>query len=282
MWRKEKMRGKFPMGTVAIASLSDNSEMPFTSDAQRRAMYANDPQAAEEFAHDSPPESGHQWLPSEHVAIVGQTGTGKTHLTDRLIRENRRYAIVFKTKLDPEDEHWAVRKYWRGFHRIEKASEINNPRFSRFVLIPPIGPRGKRYDEQYRQGWDLIDRVYKQGRWTVVFDEEWYCEKFLAMREGVELLLTQGRGKGISVVTGFQRPSQITRFALSQAQHVFAFAGDGRDARTIGESAHLAMRDAVAALTGHDFAHYHQRTRTILRGNARRLSAVIRPLGGII
>lgn len=212
------------------------------------------------------------WVPGEHVAIVGQTGSGKTHLIDRLVRENRQYVVVFKTKDDPEDKD----KYWRGFKRVETVKGLDDTRYTRFLLHPPLGKTRDPYEHQAREFWRLIDKVFKQGGWTVVFDEQWYIEHFLKGKEGVEMLLTQGRSKGISVVMGAQRPVEISRFALSQASHVVMFRGDRRDADTLGRATSVAVRPVVESLREHDFAYWHQRTRSIVKGNARSLTRVVR------
>jgi hypothetical protein len=122
-----------------------------------------------------------------------------------------------------------------------------------------------------------VDRVWSQGNWTVVFDEQWYIEQVLGGRDGVEMLVTQGRGKGISVVMGAQRPANISRFVLSQATHVFMFRGDNRDAVTLGEATAKDVRAHIEHLTEHDFAYWHQRTRSIVLGNARALGHLIGP-----
>jgi DNA helicase HerA-like ATPase len=215
-----------------------------------------------------------EWRPGEHVVVAGTTGSGKTHLIDRLLRENRTHVIVFKTKDDPEDRT----KYWKGFRRIEKASGIDDTRYSRFLLAPPLGKFPRQYEHQIREGHALVARVWKQGHWTVVFDERWYCEKFLGLEAGINMLETQGRSKGLTIVSGIQRPVEVSRFALSQAGHVFMFRGDNRDADTLGRATTRDIRTVVEGLTGHDFAYWHTRSRTIMRGNTRALPRIVAPL----
>lgn len=218
------------------------------------------------------------WHPGEHVAVIGQTGRGKTHVIDRLVRENRAYVIVFKTKDDPEDAD----KYWRGFKRIETVSGLTDTRFTRFLLAPPLGKYPQQYDHMIREGHRLIAKVFKQGGWTVVFDERWLAENILGLQSGIEMLETQGRSKGISVVSGMQRPVDVSRQALAQATHIVSFAGDTRDGDTIGKATTKPYGQAVMALKEHDFAYYHRVSGRIMRGNSQGLSAVIRPaLAGV-
>lgn len=215
------------------------------------------------------------WLPGEHMAVIGDTGTGKTYLLAKAILPLRRFVVVFKTKADKDDD-----SKWRGYHRIRKASGIMDERYDRFLLDPP-------YSRQAVEGYHLLERVYRQGGWTVVIDEGWLTER-LGLQEYIERLLTQGRSQGISVVFGQQRPVTTSRFVISQCTHLFTFRVEGRDAITIGESATPRLlpyiseqyaerhKDTSHLLSGHDFAYYHRPTRTVGVGNARSIGALLR------
>lgn len=204
------------------------------------------------------------WKQGEHVAIIGQTGSGKTRLTAALVRQ-REYVVVLKTKRDRED---AV--YWRGFHVITKASSMDDQRYNRFLLRP-------RYERQAREGWDMLERGWKQGGWTLVIDENWYAEKSLGLRRQIEKVLTQGRSGFTTIVVGMQRPVDISRFGLSQATHVFSFIGDSRDAKTIAEATTDNVREHITSLSKFEFAYWNQKERIISRGFEQQLARIIRP-----
>jgi DNA helicase HerA-like ATPase len=215
------------------------------------------------------------WMPGEHMAVIGDTGTGKTYLMAKAILPLRKYVVVFKTKADDDDD-----SKWRGYHRIRTAKGIRDERYERFLLDPV-------YRSQAREGYDLLDRVWRQGGWTIVIDEGWYTEK-LGLQPYIERLLTQGRSTHISVVFGQQRPVATSRFVISQTSHLFTFRVEGRDADTIAEattprllpyiSERYAERtgDSSHLLTGFDFAYYHRPSRTVGVGNARTLGHLIR------
>lgn len=215
------------------------------------------------------------WMPGEHMAVIGDTGTGKTYLLAKAILPLRRYVVVFKTKADKDDD-----SKWKGYKRIARARDIRDERHERFLLDPA-------YRSQAREGYDLLERVWRMGGWTVVIDEGWYTEK-LGLQPYIERLLTQGRSQDISVVFGQQRPVTTSRFVISQCSHLFTFRVEGRDAVTIGESAsprllpyiseQYAERkgDTSQLLQGHDFAYYHRPTRTVGIGNARSLGRLLR------
>lgn len=221
------------------------------------------------------PSAPFPWMPGEHMAVIGDTGTGKTYLLAKAILPLRRFVVVFKTKADPDDD-----SKWKGYQRIRKASGIRDERHERFILDPV-------YRDQAREGYNLLERVWKMGGWTIVIDEGWYTEK-LGLQPYIERLLTQGRSQGISVVFGQQRPVTTSRFVISQCSHLFTFRVEGRDAETIGESTtprllpyisekHAARTgDESRLLSGHDFAYYHRPTRTVGVGNARTIGQLIR------
>lgn len=206
-----------------------------------------------------PPGPPFPWKVGEHIAVVGDTGSGKTFLV-RELTDLRAYCVVFRTKGD--------NIVFRNMHKTTRASTMDDLYKPRLLLHP-------KYEHQLREGYDLLERAYTQGGWTVVIDEQWYVEK-LGLRAMVERLLTQARSLHVSVVMGMQRPSQISRFILSQASHVFVFRTEGRDVKTVAEATSPRMREAVDSLTGYDFAYFHRPTRTVIaRGNAKRLASVL-------
>jgi hypothetical protein len=202
------------------------------------------------------------WRVGEHVAAVGDTGSGKTYLVSKLT-ELRQYVVIFRTK--PDDIKFP------GFRKARTVAALDDLYETRILLEPKHG-------QQMRQGYELLTRVFDQGGWTVVIDEEWFVEARLHLTEYVETLLTQGRSKKISVVIGTQRPARISRFVISQCTHLFTFRVEGRDLQTIKEATTPRIVDPVAALTGHNFAYYHRGKRVVSTGNARALERIL--IGG--
>lgn len=221
------------------------------------------------------------WKIGDHIAVIGDTGSGKSYLLANGLLRLREYVVVFLTKSDPRDT-----ALWKaaGYRFVRHAKDIDDARYSRFVLQP-------RYHEQAREGWRLAEKVYRQGRWTIVWDEYFLAER-LGLGEQIEKLLTQGRSNSISTVVGMQRPVAISRFAISQATHVFTFVVEGRDADTLGEAAsprllpliserwrsqasHRAEAERIPMLREHEFAYYHRKHRVVARGTVRTLSGVL-------
>lgn len=201
-----------------------------------------------------------RWRVGEHVAAVGDTGTGKTYLVSRLV-QLREYVVILRTK--PDDIKFD------GFRRAKTAAAMDDMFKTRILLQP-------EHSKQQKEGFAMLDRVWEQGGWTVVIDELWYVEKLLKLGPWVERLLTQGRSKDISVIVGMQRPAQISRFAISQCTHLFSFRVEGRDLQTIKESTTPRIVEPINDLRKHDFVYYNRATRDIRIGDAKMLDRVIK------
>lgn len=215
------------------------------------------------------------WLPGEHVAVIGDTGTGKSYLLAKGLLRMRNYVVVLKTKADDDDAD-----KWQGFHRIRKARGIDNERYSRFLLDP-------EYRYQAVEGADLLERVWRQGGWTVVIDEGWYAER-IGLSEYIDRLLTQGRSSKVSVVFGQQRPVTTSRFVISQSTHVFCFRVEGRDMKTIAEATTPRIVPVIESLqriphtnTATEFAYYHRGYRYVGKGQTGTLGRIIGTRGDV-
>jgi hypothetical protein len=207
------------------------------------------------------------WKVGQHVAAVGDTGSGKTYLVAKLV-QLRRYVVVLRTK--PDDIKF------EGFRTVRKAEAMDNVYAERLLLTP-------KYEHQIREIGQALENAWIMGNWTIVVDELWYVEKQLRLGGLVERLLTQGRSKGISVIVGMQRPAQISRFAISQCTHLFTFRVEGRDLDTIKLSTTPRIVAPVDRIRGHKFVYFNRSTREIAIGDAKTLDRVITaqiPRGG--
>ena len=199
------------------------------------------------------------WKQGEHIAVVGRTGSGKTYLISKLV-QLREYVIILRTKPD--------KNKFPGFVKVRKASAMDH-HAARHLLLEP------EYRRQAVEGYEMLEKAWQQGGWTVVIDENWYAERQLGLQESTIRGLTQGRSKDISMVIGMQRPVQISRFALSEITHLFTFRMEGRDLKfSLRDSTNDAIVPAVRALKGHDFVYYNSAEGLITTSNANRLGTI--------
>lgn len=207
------------------------------------------------------------WKQGEHVAIVGSTGSGKTYLENRLLKY-RGYVIFFRTKAeprraDPMDGEWT---------RVRTVDAITTRR--RYWLLEPT------YERQSEQGHRLFERARAEGGWTLAIDELYGATlPHVNLEKPVTWGLTQGRSMGITMVCGMQRPSRVTRFALTEATHSFVFAVEGRDATDIlAKSVSPALKDALPSLDWrkHQFLYYARKDRRLVIADASKLERIMR------
>lgn len=200
-----------------------------------------------------------QWKQGQHLALTGNTGSGKTTLANILLY-SRGYTLSLRSKADDAP--------LPGL-RIRTAREFGSRRnIDRYVLDPV-------YENQLPAFWNALETVWKQGHWTVYFDELFYLNQLKAdgyrLGDRIDRLLTQGRSKKITCVMGMQRPVQVSRFALSQATHIISFACEGRDIKVLDDVAGEQFAQTVASLKRYEFAWYHVPERAVWRGTAQDL-----------
>lgn len=202
-----------------------------------------------------------KWKQGEHVIVVGDTGSGKTYLVSKLV-ELRDYTIVIKTK--PDDIRFPDSRKVKNFR------DLMDLKTKRFVLDPRPEPAWQRFHIS-----NAIALAWKQEGWTLVADETYYWTHVLKLENPLNMLLTQGRSKKLSVVAGMQRPAWISRFALSQATHAFIFRCEGRDLTALSQALSPSIVSPVQKLRGHDFVYFNRATREVKTGNANALDKII-------
>jgi hypothetical protein len=173
------------------------------------------------------------------MAVIGMTGSGKSVLTASLL-DRRKHYVVLKSKADPV-------KY-RQAKVCKTADCLEDPRLNRIVLRPKFERQEKEFDLALRKVW-------AQGGWTVAIDETYYVDQELGLRPLINRLLTQGRSPGkISVVSGMQRPTSVSRFAIGESSHVISFGLEGRDAKILEQAATPKLGKIVTELPRFHFA----------------------------
>lgn len=206
----------------------------------------------------------YKWKQGEHVIIIGDTGSGKTFLTSKIL-PLRTHVMVLRTK--PDDIKF------EGFRKVDLLRKVGGyfddagKKVYKFLLDPD-------YDLQQRELSQAFEKAWREGGWTVAIDETYYATQILKLERQINKLLTQGRSKHITVICGMQRPVFISRFAMSQATHAFIFRCEGRDLKSLADALSPSIIKPVEDLREHDFIYFNRATREVIKGNARDLKSI--------
>ncbi len=194
------------------------------------------------------------WHQGDHLALIGQTKSGKSTVAAELLKR-RHWLIVFRSKTDQARQaiEYPVEKL------VRKTSDLDWIKFSRYELRP-------RYHEQRREFALALDKANREGGWCCYLDETYHIDEELKLRPLINEAMTQGSGKGVTMVCGIQRPVGTTRFVLSQSLHVISFGMEGRDVTELAHATSDTMADVVLGLERFAFAWYERATRAVWCG----------------
>lgn len=173
----------------------------------------------------------------------------------------RDYAIVFRTKDDSTG--------FPGFRKVSTVQRISTVQSHYWELIPSR-------KEQRKEGYLLIQKAWSEGGWSLGIDELWFATEKLKLESDIDSLLTQGRDPlHVSMVCGMQRPSRISRFALSQCTHLFAFLSEGRDVLTLSEAFTPRLKQIIPRLEHYQFVYFNRITRELSVGYAQQAERLL-------
>ena len=171
------------------------------------------------------PEAG------ERALIVGQTGSGKTAFaTWLLIRIPTAPVIIYDTK---EEAKFPKLPNSVVVHTLEQLKgEYENPEVDYIVFRPPVEMLAKPDELD-----DLLFYHYTHFRNSVAYIDEMYSfHNHGRAGKGLVALYTRGRSRGITTIGSTQRPVMVSRFAITEAQKIYAFRlGDKADRKRLGD-----------------------------------------------
>lgn len=194
------------------------------------------------------------WKPLDapHHSILGMNGSGKTYFTRHAIMP-----LVAWDKLvviDVKGDDPTLRGCGKAVKELPSSWQVEWTRRSRnrkpgdlwFRLV--VNPDWQRGREQVRE---VLERVWKEGRWFVVIDETRYLTDpripSLGLRPYVEQLWIRGRSRECCVVAMTQAPKWMASSFYDQASFVWIGRVNDEDAqkrlREIGglSKAHLPV-----------------------------------------
>jgi len=229
---------------------------------------------------------GREFKQGDHCAIIGPTGSGKTHVAFP-VAELRSYVIVVACK--PADP-LVTESLSRGYHlndtdELEIPYSDGVPLYRRVVYWPRLSERARRKlpqaqvlaaekrHQRPRVG-AAIGYVRNEGHWALVLDEgTWVCRD-LNLQRDVDSALFQFRTLNSSVIILGQRPSWMGRYVLSSPTHLFLFnTNDGDDRKALGDVSGVdgkLVAEIVSRLDyeRHEFLYIDTRRRRLFRSIA--------------
>lgn len=210
---------------------------------------------------------GGKWEP-EHLAVLGPTGSGKTHFTTNILDERCRrsgsHAVIVATK--PADstvrrlvrKGWSLRRTWPpGYGE------------TRTIFWPKSGRPSDGPGKQRRAIRDFLDELWKPDANIIVcFDEIAYVEQELGLGRAINKWWREARALGITIVATTQRPRGVNRHMAAEPVWSVAFRPDDEDdairtAEIIG--GRKKYRDVLMDLEPFEFLIIHRRRREAYR-----------------
>lgn len=168
------------------------------------------------------------WRQSEHFAVLGMNGSGKSYLMNELsaIRfvTYHGYVAVFISK--PKDntlDYYTKKLRFKRLANPAKHDFLNPPRG--VIIRPNSETLAALRASQQKQFSVAIDRIWRAGGWAMVLDEIRYLSQFLKMQELVQALYTQARSSDITLISSTQRPRFAPLEMYTESRH-FAFFHD--------------------------------------------------------
>lgn len=219
----------------------------------------------------------------DHVAIIGPTGTGKTHIALALA-ELRSYVLVVACKpRDPLVDD-AIRSgyYLVPGNALEVPYVDGRPLHSRVIFWPRLPSRAasKLPAHALLQAEKALQKpavggaigyVRRDGNWCIVIDEgTWVCRD-LNLQRDIDSALFSFRTMRSSIIILGQRPSWMGRYVLSQPTHLFLFqTSDTNDRKALGDISAVdtkLVQELVRRLDHrrHEALYLNTRTREMFR-----------------
>ncbi len=208
------------------------------------------------------------WRQGEHIALIGQTGCGKTTLA-YLLLAIRQYTTVIATK--PKSPSLTRFARDRGYEVIKDWPKKGQRVGAKRVLWPPMSNFSQVVNQRAIIGRAFND-IYGAGGWCVYADELRYVTETLKLQFAVELFLQQGREIGISFVGGMQRPKFVPLAVYTNSTHLFFWREkDVNNLRRIGEINSVDpyfVAEVVTQLPEHEFLYINSRNGFMCRSIA--------------
>lgn len=201
-----------------------------------------------------------RWQQGEHVFISAQTGAGKTEILLKIMALRTYGVIAISKPKDPILKSADARQYRKVATFAPQSHD------HRLMVVPPMQRTSAEMAAvQYDTFSEMLDSAFRQGGWTIGFDELAYMAEDLRLERPIKRISHMGRAMGITAVSVTQRPFRIPVIVRTSATHAFLGpTARDEDLRALGQLGFdtKATRAAIVGLTGeHDFVYVDQRRR---------------------
>lgn len=173
-----------------------------------------------------------EWHQGEHVVILGPTGSGKTFFVHQLLDTRSHVAVLaVKPRDDTLERFKQGERYGRSKYKVIKKWP---PDYGYKKVVYWEKPKGlDKLREQAIAIHSALDRMYREGGWTIYVDEAGYVAGTLGLGRALGVLLNQGRSSKISMVITVTRPTsviaRVPKEAFSQPRHKLIFKYENAD-----------------------------------------------------
>lgn len=160
---------------------------------------------------------------SEHVAVVGRNGTGKTFMGAWLL------------SVAPFDRIPFVIVDYKGDELLNALPNVKEISFKDKIKKPGVYIIHPGLDDDDRM-IDFLWQVWQRGNTGLFFDEGYMVPGQLERQNPFNAILTQGRSKRIPSIILSQRPVRLSKFAFSESSHFCIFDLNSRtDQKIVGD-----------------------------------------------
>lgn len=176
-----------------------------------------------------------RWEQGEHLAVIQETGGGKTTLV-RALLPKRTWVVYIATK--PKDDNYQ-KLLDAGYVRVkdwkERPRRKDGKPLTHILFWPPLEGKGHLAALQYLQRYkDAIQQISEKGGRCVVLDDLNFMVEIMHMGTDISGLNYMVRASGLSMVEPIQRPAWVPRSTWNQASWDFiGSVRDDQDLKTI-------------------------------------------------
>ncbi len=169
------------------------------------------------------------WRLGQHIGVIAPTGSGKSWIVRDLLLMKKHAAVVATKSKDKTLDKYVSED---GFSRIEKWPP---EWYQSHVLVWKKAKQLGDYAPQQILIYTVMNDLYQRGGYVLYFDDLYYVAETLRLKGAVQMLYTQVRSGGVSLIASMQRPRWVPLEAVSQSTYLLV--GQIRDEYDIERAA---------------------------------------------